>query len=75
MKEYYIRLSLSEDIKDFVKITNKYCYDIDLQSGRYIINAKSILGIFSLDLAKPVQVLIHSDNCDDLIEELKPYQA
>jgi len=73
MKEISIKLSLNEDIKDLVKITNKYNYDIDLQSGRYVIDAKSILGIFCLDLTKPVQVLIHCDECDELLEDLKPY--
>ena len=75
MKEMLIKLSLNEDIKELVKITNKYDYDIDLQSGRYVIDAKSILGIFCLDLSKPVQVNIHCEDCEDLIKDLEPYKA
>ncbi len=73
MRTITIKLSLTEDIKDFVRITSKYNYDIDLRSGRYIIDAKSILGIFSLDLSKPIDLDIHADNCDDLVEDLKPF--
>ncbi|MEX1376330.1 MAG: HPr family phosphocarrier protein [Eubacteriales bacterium] len=75
MKSIVVKLSLTEDIKDFVRITSKYSYDIDLKSGRYIIDAKSILGIFSLDLKQPITVEVHSDNCDDLLDELKQFQV
>jgi len=75
MKEYNIRLELNEDIKNIVKITNKYDYDIDLRSGRYVIDAKSILGIFCLDFTKPITVVMHSDDCDDLIKDLEAYKA
>jgi len=73
MRTITIKLSLTEDIKDFVRVTSKYNYDIDLRSGRYIIDAKSILGIFSLDLSKPIDLDIHADNCDDLVGDLKPF--
>ena len=52
---------------------SKYPYDIDLHSGRFVIDAKSLLGIFSLDLSKPVVLEVHSDKCDDLLGELKDY--
>ena len=74
MKEFEIKLSLNEDVKELVKITNRYSCDIDLQSGRYVIDAKSILGIFCLDLTKPVRVLIHSDECEGLMKDLEPYR-
>ena len=51
-----IRLSTINDVKDFVHIVNQCPYDIDLISGRYIVDAKSIMGIFSLDLTKPRRV-------------------
>ena len=41
--------------------------------GRHVVDAKSILGIFSLDLSKPVTVEVYSDNCDDMMEEIKPF--
>ncbi len=73
MRTITIKLSLTEDIKDFVRVTSKYNYDIDLRSGRYIIDAKSILGIFSLDLSKPIEVDIHDNNCDDLVNDLQQF--
>ncbi|MBQ3115036.1 MAG: HPr family phosphocarrier protein [Clostridia bacterium] len=73
MKTFNILLSSINDVKSFVNIVSKYSYDVDLISGRYIVDAKSIMGIFSLDLAKPIKVEIHSDNADPLYEELKPY--
>jgi phosphotransferase system HPr-like phosphotransfer protein len=59
------------DVKDFVNIVNKYDFDVDLSSGRYIVDAKSIMGIFSLDLSKPIKVEIHSDNPGNFINEIK----
>ena len=73
MNTFYIKLSTIEDIRKFVDIVTRQDYDIDLSSGRYVVDAKSIMGIFSLDLAKPIKMEIHSDSCDDLMNELKPY--
>lgn len=73
MKSVKVVLSMAESVKNFVNIVNKYAYDIDLRSGRFLIDAKSLLGIFSLDLSKPIVLEIHSDKCDDLLEELKDY--
>lgn len=73
MKSVKVVLSMAESVKNFVNIVNKYPYDIDLRSGRFLIDAKSLLGIFSLDLSKPIVLEIHSDKCDELIEELAPF--
>ena len=73
MKVFNIRLSTIEEVRNFVNIVSKYDYEIDLTSGRYVVDAKSIMGIFSLDLSKPIKVEIHNDNCEDLVSELKPY--
>ena len=73
MKSFNIQLSSIMAVKEFVNIVNKCSYDIDLASSRYVVDAKSIMGIFSLDLSKTLKVDVHSDSCDDLIEELKPY--
>ena len=70
-----INLSSIEDVKTFVSIMNKCPFEADLVSGRYVIDAKSIMGIFSLDLTKPIQMNIHADDCEALMEELKPYLA
>ena len=70
-----IRLNTINDVKQFVHIVNQYPYDIDLISGRYIVDAKSIMGIFSLDLAKPIQVHIHQEECDELISALDQWRV
>jgi len=64
MKSFNISLKSITDVKDFVNIVNKYDFDIDLTSGRYVVDAKSIMGIFSLDLSKPIKVDVHSDDCE-----------
>jgi len=73
VKTFNILLKSINDVKDFVNIVNKYDFDIDLTSGRYIVDAKSIMGIFSLDLSKPIKVEVHSDNADDFINEIKAF--
>ncbi len=73
MAPFNIALSSINDVKNFVNIVNKYDCDIDLTSGRYVVDAKSIMGIFSLDLSKPIQVEIHSNDCAQLVDELKPF--
>jgi len=73
MKKFEILLSSTNDVKVFVNTVTKYDFDIDLTSGRYVVDAKSIMGIFSLDLSKPITLEVHNDDCDALIEELKPY--
>ena len=74
MKSVNIRLTMMTDhVKNFVSLVNRYPYDMDLRSGRYVVDAKSILGIFSIDLSRPIQLDIYSDDCDDLIEALDGY--
>ena len=73
MKSVDIKLSSIEDVRNFVNIVSKYDMEIDLMSGRYIVDAKSIMGIFSLDLLKPIKLTAHNDDCDALMAEIKPY--
>ena len=73
MRSVTIHLSLAENVKDFVNIVSKYPYDIDLRSGRHVVDAKSILGIFSLDLNKPITMAVYENDCDDLLAEIKPF--
>jgi phosphocarrier protein HPr len=73
MKSFNIILKSINDVKDFVNIVNKYDFDVDLSSGRYIVDAKSIMGIFSLDLSKPIKVEAHVDDCGNFCEEIKKY--
>ena len=51
----------------------KYDFDVDLLSGRYAVDAKSIMGIFSLDLSKEITMEVHSDDCADFLAEIKPF--
>lgn len=73
MKSVIINLNAAEAVKSFVDLMNKFPYDIDLRCGRYVVNAKSALGVFSLDLAGPLVLEIYSDDCNDLISALSPY--
>lgn len=73
MKTATIKLSSIEAVRNFVDVVRKYDCEIDLSSGRYIIDAKSIMGIFSLDLMNPVKLTVHSDDCGDLMNEIKDY--
>ncbi|MCI5838070.1 MAG: HPr family phosphocarrier protein [Christensenellaceae bacterium] len=75
MKSIQISLQMASSVKEFVNIVQKYAFEIDLRCDRYVVDAKSILGIFSLDLSKPINVEIHSDDCEELIKELKPFQV
>ena len=60
-------------MKEFNRIVAVYDGDVDLVSGRYVIDAKSIMGIFSLDLSKPINIQVHGDNPDSLIDSLKAF--
>ena len=73
MKSVRISLQMASQVKAFVSVVQKYAYEIDLRSDRYVVDAKSILGIFSLDLSTPVVLEVFSDNCGDLIEALGPF--
>lgn len=73
MKTFNIMLKSINDVKDFVNLVNKYDFDVDLTSGRYIVDAKSIMGIFSLDLSKPIKVETHAENADVFLAEVKSF--
>jgi len=73
MKSIPIKLSFAEEVKTFVNVANRYSYDMDLRAGRHVVDAKSILGIFSLDLSKPITLEVYADECDDLLEDLKAF--
>ena len=74
MKTVQISLNSIDKVKSFVNEITKYDNDFDLVSGRYVIDAKSIMGIFSLDLSKPIDLNIHSENqIDEILTTLAPY--
>lgn len=73
MKREQIMLKTINDVKAFVNSVAKYNFDVDLLSGRYAVDAKSIMGIFSLDLSKAITMEIHSDDCQNFLNEIKPF--
>lgn len=68
-----IRIKEITDVKDFVNIVSGCQYDVDIISGRYAIDAKSIMGIFSLDLSKDLELKIHSDDCGEFLDEISRF--
>ena len=74
MKTVKICLNSIEKVKSFVNAITRFDVDFDLVSGRYVIDAKSIMGIFSLDLSKPIDLNIHAENgVDEILTTLAPY--
>ena len=73
MKTFNLMLSCINDVKDFVNIVSKCDFEVDLTSGRYVVDAKSIMGIFSLDLSKPIKAEVHSDDCEKFMDEIKRF--
>ena len=68
-----IKLDSINAVKDFVSIVMLYDFDIDLVSGRYAVDAKSIMGIFSLDLSKPIELKAHTDEPGDFAKDIEKY--
>ena len=73
MKTVKVHFNAITDIYKFVELATKYPYEMDMCSGRYIIDAKSIMGIFSLDLLSDIELKIHSEGAEDFISEIAPY--
>lgn len=75
MKTVQISLNSIDKVKSFVNDISKFDFDFDLVAGRYVIDAKSIMGIFSLDLSKPIDLNIHTDGADleNVLNVLNPY--
>ena len=72
--EFKISLCTIDRVKDFCRITASIEPDLDIVVGRYIIDAKSIMGIFSLDLSKPIDLNIHAENnVEEILNVLSPY--
>jgi len=75
MKSVVINLNMAESVKQFVNIVSSYDFDVDLRQGKFVVNAKSILGIFSLDLNKPVIIEIFAglEEAEKIIDELDAF--
>ena len=73
MKEVKIVLSNIQDIRDFVNQVILVDYDVDLVQGRYVVDAKSIMGIFSLDLLSPITLQAQTDYAEDLLSKIEKF--
>ncbi len=75
MKSVKISLEMAQRVKEFVAITQDFPYEILLKSGKYVVDAKSILGIFSLDLSQPLTVEVYADDCTEFLDRLEKFKA
>ena len=73
MKELKIKLLTISDVKDFVAAATAQDYDLDLISGRYTVDAKSLMGIFSIVPSESLELKIFSDDCDDFVDKISAY--
>ncbi len=76
MKTVNIRLSSIQDVRNFVDVVTKHNVDVDLSSGRYVVDAKSIMGIFSLDLLNPITLTAQTEDAvaaEALLADVKPF--
>ena len=74
MQKTEILLSSVKDVRDFVNMVILIGYDVDLMQGKYVIDAKSVMGIFALDLMTPITVIAHSDNTGDIFKKLERFK-
>ena len=74
MKRTEIMLSNVNEVRDFINMVIKINYDVDLMQGRYVIDAKSVMGILALDLMTPITVIAHGDNTDEFFDRLKKFK-
>ncbi len=73
MQKTSITLSNVQDVRDFVQQVILLDYEVDLVQGRYIVDAKSIMGIFALDILKPIEVQAHTDDAEEFFERIGKY--
>ncbi len=73
MKEFKVKITTIDDVKKFVSTIMLFDYEVDLVSGRYAIDAKSIMGIFSIDLSKELKLVAHTDDTAELEEAISEY--
>lgn len=73
MTKVKIKFSSFKSVNEFVNIVSMFDFDADLISGRYAVDAKSIMGLYSLDLNNPIQLVAHTDDADKVTEALKDF--
>ena len=75
MKHILVKFDQADQIINFVRIINRYSYDADVKCGSRVVDAKSVVGVLSLSKSKTVELILHTDECDGLLEEIAPYAA
>ena len=75
MKETKITLKTVQDVRDFVNVVILTDFEVDLVQGRYTIDAKSIMGIFSLDLLSPITLVAHTDYAEDFFDKIEKFKV
>ena len=75
MKHILVKFDQAGQIINFVRIINRYSYDADVKCGSRVVDAKSVVGVLSLAKSKTVELILHTDECDALLEEIAPYAA
>lgn len=73
MIEKKIFFKTLDDVKKFVSVVSTKTYDIELLSGKYVVNAKSVMGVLSLDLTSPITMIANTDNDDSLLKEIEAF--
>ena len=73
MNKTTVMLGTINDVQSFVTVVSQCDYDVDLISGRYAVDAKSIMGIFSLDLSKPIKLEAHTDDASEFFAQIKEF--
>lgn len=75
MKQIMIKFKNPEEVLEFVNKVAKYPFDMDMKRGRFIVDAKSILGIMNLGFNNPIELKVYNEDCDELKEEISKYLA
>lgn len=73
MRTEQVLLNSMEEIQEFNRVVGQYEYEVDMVSGRYVIDAKSLMGILSLDLSKPVTIQMQGNPNEEFLEKLEKF--
>lgn len=75
MKHVYVKFREADQIVEFVKLMSQCDYDVDVKCGSRVVDGKSLVGVLSMAKAKTVEVVLHTDDCGDLLDLMAPYAA
>ena len=75
MTSMLVRFEQPNQVVDFVNTISRFDYDADIKYGRQIVDAKSIVGVLSLARSKDLELILHTDECGDLLDEIAPFAA